>query len=297
MPGGHSLEQGDFRLLEGFELNKLTALSGVFGGTFTPVADRNRAGFGVEIAPWDDAFPARPDSATHVRFVLSAVALPDGIDAVTAASLSYAYGTVLHALRDRAALQPGETVLVLGAGGGAGMAALQVARIMGARVIAAASPPKHAACLAAGAAAVVDYTAEKWRDRIKALAPAGVEVVFDAVGGPYAEPALRSIGWRGRYLVVVFAAGEIPRIALNLALLKNCAITGVFYGEFVRREPANNRAMLARLFRWVADGQLVPAISHRFPLEGAGEALELLARRRAVGKLLLVTHAGQRSSV
>ncbi|HEY0418087.1 MAG TPA: NADPH:quinone oxidoreductase family protein [Acetobacteraceae bacterium] len=215
------------------------------------------------------------------------VALPDGIDAVTAASLSYAYGTVLHALRDRAALQPGETVLVLGAGGGAGMAALQVARIMGARVIAAASPPKHAACLAAGAAAVVDYTAENWREQLKTLAPSGVEVVFDTVGGPYAEPALRSIAWGGRYLVVGFAAGDIPRIPLNLALLKGCDILGVLYGTHVKRQPEANRALMAQLFDWIAAGALKPAIAHVWPLERAAEALELLLARQVTGKIVL----------
>lgn len=217
------------------------------------------------------------------------VELPDGIDAVTAASLSYAYGTVLHALRDRAALQPGETVLVLGAAGGAGMAALQVARIMGARVIAAASPVKHKACLAAGAAAVVDYTAENWRDQIKGLAPSGIEVVFDTVGGPYAEPALRSIAWGGRYLVVGFAAGDIPRIPLNLALLKGCGILGVLYGTYVKREPEANRTLMAQLFDWIAAGALKPAIAHVWPLERAAEALDLLLARQVTGKIVLTT--------
>ncbi|MFC7474373.1 NADPH:quinone oxidoreductase family protein [Dankookia sp. GCM10030260] len=217
------------------------------------------------------------------------VVLPDHVDVVTAASLSYAYGTVLHALRDRAALQSDEMVLVLGAAGGAGMAALQVARIMGARVIAAASPSKHAACLAAGAEAVVDYTADNWRDRIKALAPTGMEVVFDAVGGPYAEPALRSIAWGGRYLVVGFAAGDIPRIPLNLALLKGCGILGVLYGTHVKREPEANRALMAQLFDWIATGALKPAIAHVWPLHRAAEALDLLLARQVTGKIILTT--------
>ena len=226
------------------------------------------------------------------------VPVPEGVAPDAAAAICTAYGTVLHALEDRGALMLGETLLVLGAAGGVGMAAIQIGKLLGARVIAAASSmDKLEACRAAGADGLVNYTEEHWRDELRALTEdRGPDVVFDPVGGPYTEPALRSIGWRGRYLVVGFAAGEIPRIALNLALLKNCAITGVFYGEFVRREPANNRAMLARLFRWVADGQLVPAVSHRFPLEGAGEALDLLSGRRALGKLLLVTHAGQRPS-
>ncbi len=222
------------------------------------------------------------------------VPVPEGVAPDAAAAVCAAYGTVLHALEDRGSLKAGETLLVLGAAGGVGMAAIQIGKLLGARVIAAASSAeKLEACRAAGADGLVDYTVEGWRDQVRKLTEGrGPDVVFDPVGGPYAEPALRSIGWRGRYLVVGFAAGEIPRIALNLALLKNCAIIGVFYGEFVRREPANNRAMLARLFGWVAEGRLVPALSHRFPLERAGEALELLIDRRAVGKLLLVTHAG-----
>jgi NADPH:quinone reductase len=176
---------------------------------------------------------------------------------------------------------------VLGAGGGAGMAAVQLARLMGARVIAAASPAKHAACLAAGAAAALDYTAENWRDPLKALAPAGVDVVFDAVGGPYAEPALRSIAWGGRYLVVGFAAGDIPRIPLNLTLLKGCAILGVFYGNHVKREPEANRALMAQLFAWIRSGALKPAIQHVWPLERAAEALQLLLARSITGKIVL----------
>ncbi|TCZ65479.1 NADPH:quinone oxidoreductase family protein [Roseicella aquatilis] len=215
------------------------------------------------------------------------VVLPDDIDAVPAAALSYAYGTVLHALQDRAALRPGETVLVLGAAGGAGMAAVQVAKLMGARVIAAASPAKHAACREAGADAVVDYTAEHWREELKTLAPDGVEVVFDAVGGPYAEPSLRSIAWGGRYLVVGFASGDIPRIPLNLTLLKGCAILGVFYGAHVKRDPEGNRALMARLFDWIRSGALKPAIAQAWPLERAPEALELLLARKVTGKIVL----------
>jgi NADPH2:quinone reductase len=220
--------------------------------------------------------------------VENVVPLPDDIDAVTAASLSYAYGTVLHALRDRAALQPGETVLVLGAAGGAGMAAVQIAGLMGARVIAAASPAKHAACLKAGAEAAVDYTAEDWRERLKALAPGGVEVVFDAVGGPYAEPALRSIAWGGRYLVVGFAAGDIPSIPLNLVLLKGCQIVGVFWGAFVARDPAKNRENEERILAWVASGTLSPHVDEVLPFARAEEALLRLERRLVKGKLVLV---------
>lgn len=221
------------------------------------------------------------------------VPVPEGVAPEVAASICLAYGTVLHALRDRGALQPGETLLVLGAAGGTGMAAIQIGRLLGARVIAAASTAeKRAACLAQGAEAAIDYTAEGWRDELRALTGGrGVDVVFDPVGGAQAEPALRSMAWRGRYLVVGFAAGEIPRLPFNLALLKGCAIVGVFYGDFARREPEANRALLAELFAWVAAGRLAPHISATYPLEQAAAALEALAARRATGKLVLLTHA------
>jgi NADPH2:quinone reductase len=224
-----------------------------------------------------------------------AVPVPEGIGPAAAATLCLAYGTVLHALEDRGALQPGEALLVLGAAGGVGTAAIQIGRLIGARVIAAASSPeKLEACRDAGADGLVDYSADGWRERVRALTDGrGPDVVFDPVGGPYAEPALRSIAWRGRYLVVGFAAGEIPRIPLNLALLKGCAITGVFYGEFARREAAANRALLARLLGWVAEGRLRPAVTRSFPLAQAAEALDSLALRRATGKLVLLTHAGE----
>lgn len=221
------------------------------------------------------------------------VPVPRGVAPQAAAALCFAYGTVLHALRDRGALQPGETLLVLGAAGGTGMAAIQLGRLLGARVIAAASTEaKRQACLAQGAEAAIDYTAEGWRDEVRALTGGrGVDVVFDPVGGAQAEPALRSVAWRGRYLVVGFAGGEIPRLPFNLALLKGCAVVGVFYGEFARREPAANRALLAELFGWVAEGRLAPHISATYPLEQATQALEALAGRRATGKLVLLTHA------
>ncbi|MBP0443812.1 NADPH:quinone oxidoreductase family protein [Roseomonas sp. SSH11] len=224
-----------------------------------------------------------------------AVPVPPGVSPEAAAALGLAYGTVLHALEDRGALVAGETLLVLGASGGVGMAAIQLGKILGARVIAAASSAeKLEACRGAGADGLVDYSAEGWREQLRSLTEGrGPDVIFDPVGSPYTEPALRSIAWRGRYLVVGFAAGEIPRLPLNLVLLKNCAVTGVFYGEFTRREPAANRALLSRLFGWVAEGRLRPAVSQCYPLEGAAEALEALAGRRATGKLVLLTHAAR----
>jgi NADPH2:quinone reductase len=219
------------------------------------------------------------------------VAVPEDVDAVTAAALSYAYGTTLHALRDRAALHPGETVLVLGAAGGAGLAAVQVAKLMGARVIAAASPGKLETCRAAGADGLVDYRQEGWRDRVRELtgSTGGVDVVYDPVGGPYSEPALRSLNWGGRHLVVGFAAGEIPRIPLNLPLLKGCGVLGVSYGAFAKRKPDANRALMGQLFAWVREGRLRPRISATYGLGDAAAALDALLSRNVTGKVVLVT--------
>jgi NADPH:quinone reductase len=219
------------------------------------------------------------------------VPVPDGVAPDVAASLSYAYGTTLHALRDRGRLRPGETVLVLGAAGGVGLAAVQVTKLIGARVIAAASSAaKLELCRQAGADALLEYGDEGWRERLRALTgKEGVDVVYDPVGGPYAEPALRSLAWGGRYLVIGFAAGEIPRIPLNVTLLKSCDIVGVFYGNFAQRDPAGNRALMKQLLDWVREGRLRPKVSATYPLERAAEAMEALRSRAATGKVVLVT--------
>lgn len=220
----------------------------------------------------------------------AAVAIPEDVDAVTAAALSYAYGTTLYALRDRAGLRPGETVLVLGAAGGVGLAAVQLAKLLGARVIAAASAGKLETCRDAGADALVDYRQEGWRDTVRALAGnAGVDVVYDPVGGPYSEPALRSLNWGGRHLVVGFAAGEIPRIPLNLPLLKGCGILGVSYGAFAKRDPDANRALVGQLLAWVRERRLRPRISATYGLEEAAAALDALLSRSVTGKIVLMT--------
>ncbi|MCK8785340.1 NADPH:quinone oxidoreductase family protein [Roseomonas sp. NAR14] len=221
----------------------------------------------------------------------AAVPVPEGVDPVAAATVTYAYGTTMHALEDRAALRPGETLLVLGASGGVGLGAVQLGRLLGARVIAAASTPeKLAVCREHGADALVDYTRPDWREQLRSLTDGrGVDVVYDPVGGPYAEPALRSMAWRGRYLVVGFAAGEIPRIPLNLTLLKGCGILGVFYGDYARREPESNRAMLARLLGWIAEGRLRPHVSAVLPLAEAGRGLRMLLERGVTGKVVLTT--------
>lgn len=217
------------------------------------------------------------------------IQIPEGMALETAAAFNLTYATSIHALRDRAQLQPGETVLVLGAAGGVGMASIDVAKAMGARVIAAASTDeKLAACTAAGADAVINYTTEDLKKRAKALTGGkGADVVVDPVGGAFSEAALRATAWRGRFLVIGFAAGDIPRIPLNLALLKGCAIVGVFWGSFIAREPALHARNQAQLAEWFASGQLKPLISGRYPLDRAVEALEELAGRRAQGKLVV----------
>lgn len=217
------------------------------------------------------------------------VPLPVGIDMEAAAALVITYGTSHYALKDRAAIQPGETLLVLGAAGGTGLSAVELGKLMGARVIAAASTDeKLALCRAHGADATINYTNEDLRERIKALTDGrGVDVVYDPVGGPYTEPALRSMAWRGRYLVIGFTAGEIPKPPLNLALLKGCSIVGVFYGGFAQAEPARYQVFMQELVGLLADGRIRPAITERFPLAEAAKALRLVADRKVMGKIVL----------
>jgi len=218
------------------------------------------------------------------------IPLPPGVDFTIAAAFMMTYGTSFHALKDRAHIQPGETLLVLGAAGGVGLAAIELGKKMGARVIAAASSAeKLAVCREHGADELINYESEDLRERVKALTDGkGADVIYDPVGGKYAEPALRSIVWKGRYLVVGFAAGDIPKIPLNLALLKGCAILGVFWGEFATRESQVNMANGMQLFQWLMQGELKPHVSKTYPLEKAGEALRALMERQVAGKLVLI---------
>ena len=216
------------------------------------------------------------------------VKLPDAVGFEVGAATLLTYATTYHALVDRAAIKPKETLLVLGAAGGVGIAAVELGAKLGARVIAAASTDdKLAFCRAHGAAETINYTTEDLKERVKALAPAGVDVIYDPVGGALAEPALRSIGWNGRYLVVGFAAGDIPKIPLNLVLLKGCQIVGVFWGQFVMRDAARNRANADQIFAWVADGTLTPHVDAVMPFTEATQALQRLERREVKGKLVL----------
>jgi NADPH2:quinone reductase len=215
--------------------------------------------------------------------------IPPGMDYEHAAAFGMTYATSDHALRDRGQLQAGETLLVLGAAGGVGIAAIEIGKALGARVIACASADdKLAVCREHGADEIINYATENLRERITALTGGnGVDVVCDPVGGSYTEPALRSLRWRGRLLVVGFAAGEIPKIPLNLPLLKGCSIVGVFWGELTRREPERFAESMSQLARWFAEGRLRPHITATFPLERASDALTLMANRGVKGKVVL----------
>lgn len=215
--------------------------------------------------------------------------LPDAVSFETAAATLLTYLTTMHALVDRAALAAGETLLVLGASGGVGVAAVQLGKLLGARVIAAASTDEKVAfCKHQGADEGIAYGHEDLKARAKALAPAGVDVIYDPVGGAYSEAALRCIAWEGRHLVVGFAAGDIPKIPLNLTLLKGCQIVGVFWGQFVMRSPEKNRAHGERLLGWIAEGKLTPHVDATLPFAEAARALERMERREVRGKLVLV---------
>jgi NADPH2:quinone reductase len=216
------------------------------------------------------------------------VVIPPGSDPVAASGLLYAYGTSYYALTRRGQLAPGETLLVLGAGGGVGMAAVELGKVLGARVIAAASSDaKLDACRERGADEVINYATDDLRSRLKELAPGGVDVAYDPVGGALTEPALRSMAWDGRFLVIGFASGTIPSPPLNLALLKSCQIVGVFWGAYVMRDPAANREDLATLLEWWGAGKLRPDVSAVHPLEGAGAAIRSLADRTARGRVVV----------
>lgn len=229
----------------------------------------------------------------------SCIPVPDEMDLETASAIVLTYGTSHYALKDRAHLKSGETLLVMGAAGGVGLAAVELGRAMGARVIAAASTPeKLEICRQHGADATLLYPSGEldkdqqraFTDQIKEVAGGeGVDVIYDPVGSSYAEPALRAIAWEGRYLVIGFAAGNIPAIPLNLALLKSCQIVGVFWGAFTVRDPAHNKENLREIMTMYRNGQIKPHISARYPLEQAAEALNQMAGRQVTGKVILTT--------
>jgi NADPH:quinone reductase len=217
------------------------------------------------------------------------VKLPANLDFERAAGLTVTYATTLYGLRERGKLKPGETLVVLGASGGTGLAAIEIGKIMGARVIAcASSEEKLAFAKAHGADETVNYAKDDLRDALKRLGGAnGVDVVYDPVGGDYAEPALRSLGWEGRYLVIGFAAGVIPKIPLNLVLLKSCDIRGVLWGGWTQRDPQGQRALMNDIVRWCAEGKLSAHVHAAYPLAETANALKAIAERKVMGKIVL----------
>jgi NADPH2:quinone reductase len=221
------------------------------------------------------------------------IKLPPQVDFAAAAAFYMTYGTSYHALKQRAQLQPGETVVVLGAAGGVGLAAVELAKLMGARVVAAASSSeKLDLCRSYGADDVINYVTEDLKERIKELTGGkGADVIYDPVGDKFSEPALRATAWKGRFLVVGFAAGEIPKIPLNLVLLKGCQIVGVFWGSFTRQEPKANEENSRELLGWLANGKIKPYIQKRYPLRAVPEALQDMAARKVMGKIIIDTRS------
>ena len=243
--------------------------------------------------PGDRVFAFVPQGAFAQQVAVAAesvLPMTDGMDFDTAAAITLTYGTSHHAVVDRAQLKAGETMLVLGAAGGVGLAAIEIGKALGARVIAAASTDeKLAVCKEHGADVLINYTTEDLRAAIKAATNGkGPDVVYDPVGGSYTEPAFRSIAWRGRYLVIGFANGEIPKLPLNLPLLKGASLVGVFWGEFASREPAHNVAAKHELMKWLSEGKIRPHISARYALADTPQALIDMASRKVTGKIVIL---------
>jgi NADPH2:quinone reductase len=217
------------------------------------------------------------------------IQMPEGLDFDRAAGLNVTYGTSLYALDNRAQLKPGETLAVLGAAGGVGTAAVEIGKLLGARVIAcASSADKLAFARTQGADETIDYSKEDLKVRLRDLTDGkGVDVVYDPVGGPYSEAAVRAMNWEGRFLVIGFAAGDIPRIPLNLVLLRNCDLRGVAWGAWTERDPKGNRANAERLLKWEKAGKLSTHIHAVYPLAQAADALKAIAHREVKGKVIL----------
>jgi NADPH:quinone reductase len=258
-------------------------VAGTIEGMGEDVTDFN---IGQRVAAYIGGNGCREKVVTKTK---NAILIPDGLSDEVAAGMPITYGTALHALQDRARLKPDETVAVLGAAGGAGLACVEVAKLMGARVIAVASSgDKLAFAREHGAEVGINYESEDLKSRLKALTmPTGVDVLVDPVGGRYAEPALRAMAWEGRYLVLGFASGEIPRLPLNLVLLKGCAILGVFWTSFVERHPEKHRANMSLLFDWAKQGLIRPHIHESFALIETAKALSMIEGRRVTGKVIV----------
>jgi NADPH2:quinone reductase len=261
------------------------------GGEFAGVIESLGAGV-TDLAPGDRVLGYTTFGAARERAAVPAeklAKLTADLDPERAAGLNITYGTTYHALKDRARLAPGETLAVLGASGGVGLAAVELGKQMGARVIAcASSPEKLAFARAHGADEGVDYVKEDLKEALKRLGGShGIDVIYDPVGGAHSEAALRAIAWEGRHLVVGFASGEIPKLPLNLLLLKGCTVLGVYWGAWVRQNPAQHRANLDRLAGWCAQGKLSCHIHAVYPLAETAQALKALAERKAMGKVIV----------
>jgi NADPH2:quinone reductase len=241
---------------------------------------------GDRVAAWLGHGGAREKVAVPARAV---VRVPDTLDDAQAAGLFVTYGTAMHGLIQRAGLKAGETLAILGASGGAGLAAVEIGALLGAHVIACASSPEKLALASEhGAQEELNYSTEDVKAGLRRLTEGrGVDVLYDTVGGELAEPALRAMAWEGRYLVIGFAGGSIPKIPLNLLLLKGCDLRGVFWGEFVTREPAAHRRNMERLLEWAAASRISAHVHATFPLERAAEAFALIGDRKAQGKIVL----------
>jgi NADPH2:quinone reductase len=261
------------------------------GGEFAGVVERVGAGVSA-FAPGDRVIGYTTHGAARERVTVEVgklVKLTADLDLTRAAGLTVTYGTAYHALIERAQIKHGETLAVLGASGGVGLATVELGKLLGARVIAcASSDDKLDFARRHGADETVNYAREDLRDALKRLGGEhGVDVIFDPVGGNYSEAALRAIAWKGRHLVVGFAAGEIPKLPLNLTLLKGCDVLGVYFGDWVRREPDRYEACMAELTRWAAAGKLSCHIYRAYPLNETAQALKALSDRQAMGKVIV----------
>jgi len=274
--------EGKYQFKQPFPFSPASEFSGVV----------ESVGSGVSgIAPGDRVV-GNVQGAARQRIAVPAdqlAKLPDDLDFDRAAGLTVIYGTSLHALKDRAKLRPGETLAVLGASGGVGLAAVELGKLMGARVIACASSAEKLAFAARhGADEGLNYAEEDLKDGLRRLTGGrGADVIYDPVGGPYAEPALRSIAWEGRFLVVGFAAGDIPKVPLNLVLLKGCDVVGVFWGAWTKNNPKGQLENMAQILRWAAEGKLSSHVHAVYPLEKTPEAIKSLSDRKVMGKVLL----------
>jgi NADPH2:quinone reductase len=275
--------QGKYQVKPPFPFSPAAEVAGVIesigsGVTGFKVGDRVVASVGHNGAREKIAVPAA-----------SAVKIPDNLDFDRAAGVIITYGTALHALEDRASPKPGETLAVLGAAGGTGLAACELGKLLGLKVIAcASSDEKLEFARKHGADIGLNYATEDLKEGLKKLTDGkGVDIIFDPVGGKFAEAALRAIAWEGRFLVIGFAAGDIPKMPLNLALLKGCDIRGVFWGAWVRQNPEKNRANLEKLVKWAAEGKISSHVDRTFPLAKTADALKVLVGRQAMGKVIL----------